>query len=144
MYSCVCWCEFIDLVGFFGCFSAVIVWLLSLFVYEESDRGHTIKQTKKTTKSMNSHQQTQEYIKGTTHFLREKPWGRGWNRRIFHGEDWTYNHEFSVNWDLIGPLEWRTVRVLRFEIFLELNDFLHLALVCIGLRYRLHLPLGNL
>ena len=93
---------------------------------------------------MNSHQQTQEYIKGTTHFLREKPWGRGWNRRIFHGEDWTYNHEFSVNWDLIGPLEWRTVRVLRFEIFLELNDFLHLALVCIGLRYRLHLPLGNL
>ena len=31
--------------------------------YEESDRGQTIT-AKKTTKSMNSHQKTEEYIKG--------------------------------------------------------------------------------
>ena len=31
--------------------------------YEESDRGHTIT-AKKLTKLMNSHQKTQEYIKG--------------------------------------------------------------------------------
>ena len=31
--------------------------------YEESDKGHTIT-AKKLTKSMNSHQKTQEYIKG--------------------------------------------------------------------------------
>ena len=44
MYSCVFWCEFIDLVGLFS-------------YYEESDRGHTI-----TAKKM--HQTTQEYIIG--------------------------------------------------------------------------------
>ena len=36
MYSCVFWCEFIDLVVFFS-------------YYEESDRGHTITAKKKTT-----------------------------------------------------------------------------------------------
>ena len=34
MYSCVFWCEFIDLVVFFS-------------YYEESDRGHTITAKKK-------------------------------------------------------------------------------------------------
>ena len=47
MYSCVFWCEFIDLVVFFS-------------YYEESDRGHTITAKKKT----HTHQTTQEYIKG--------------------------------------------------------------------------------
>ena len=51
MYSCVFCCEFIDLVGLFS-------------YYEESDRGHTITAKKMTRTSMNSHQKTQEYIKG--------------------------------------------------------------------------------
>ena len=44
MYSCVFWCEFIDLVVFFS-------------YYEESDWGHAITAKK-------THQTTQEYIKG--------------------------------------------------------------------------------
>ena len=69
MYPVLFWCEFIDLVVFF---LVIIVWPLSLSslyevnftsYYEESDRGQTIV-TKKTTKSMNSHQKTQKYIKG--------------------------------------------------------------------------------
>ena len=49
MYSCVFWCEFIELVVFWG---------LLLF-----DPCH-FNQPKKPTKAMNSHQKTQEYIKG--------------------------------------------------------------------------------
>ena len=37
MYSCVFWCEFIDLVGFFGCYC-----LTPVTLYEESDWGQTI------------------------------------------------------------------------------------------------------
>ena len=47
MYSCVFLCEFIDLVVFLG---GVIVWPLSHSSYYEE--------------SMNSHQKTQQYIKG--------------------------------------------------------------------------------
>ena len=49
MYSCAFWCEFIDLVVFF---LAVIVWPLSHSSYYEE--------------SMNTHQKTQEYIKGNS------------------------------------------------------------------------------
>ena len=53
MYSCVFWYEFIDLVG--G------VWLLNIM---KKVTGQTITARKKPTKSMNSHEKTQEYIKG--------------------------------------------------------------------------------
>ena len=55
MYSCVFWCEFIDLVVvFLGCYFLTTVNLIS---------------QKNPTKSMNYNQKTQEYIKGKSLLL---------------------------------------------------------------------------
>ena len=51
----------VDKVRTAGCFS--VLPLLRIINYEESDRGQTMT-AKKPSKSMNSHQKTQEYIKG--------------------------------------------------------------------------------
>ena len=68
MYSCVFWSVNPSIQSFFF-FLAAIVWPLSLFsyntsYYEERDRAQTKTAKKTPTKSMNSHQKTQEYIKG--------------------------------------------------------------------------------
>ena len=61
MHSCVFWCEFIDLVSFFG----LLLFDPCHFSSQNTKwQGPNNNSQKNQTKSMNSQQKTQEYIKG--------------------------------------------------------------------------------
>ena len=39
MYSCVFWCEFLDLVGFFGCYCVYCYCVITLYLIRSKGRG---------------------------------------------------------------------------------------------------------